>query len=370
MSRIYLPTNSQHRHLPIGTPFGYLIVISKPFHTINEPKRVIYEFECVCGTKYAKPIDEVKHNFRFHPHCGCKTKEHHKLSSVVKTPKCKECGTTNPAEFTYSRKNTCHKCRNDKKKQESKILQLDPIKRKHHNYIIMQAKQRSPESFMNGALRNLYVKCRKYPKNVKYECDLDIEYLLSLFKQQNGKCKITNIPMAHCHGCLQSISIDRIDNQRGHLKGNVQLVCKFANLGRRDHTIAEFKIALLECFVKQEAIQQTDSEVRLRLRRLLENIRARCGGKIMKARKALRYNLTLDFLCQLFASQNGLCAITGAPMKMQQHILNSCSIDRIDSSIGYMRDNVHLVNTWVNTAKGAHTTKEFKDVLEDVRTLI
>jgi hypothetical protein len=176
--------------------------------------------------------------------------------------------------------------------------------------------------------------------------------------------------MTHHFKCLRSISIDRIDNRHGHLKGNIQLVCKFANLGRREHTVDEFKVALSECFVKKEAVQQTNDEIRPRLRQLLENIRARCNGKIMKSRKALRHNLTLDFLCQLFASQNGLCAITGVPMTVQQHLLNSCSIDRIDSSIGYMRDNVHFVSTWVNTAKGDHTLEEFNDVLKEIRSSI
>jgi hypothetical protein len=75
------------------------------------------------------------------------------------------------------------------------------------------------------------------------------------------------------------------------------------------------------------------------------------------------YNLTLDFLCDMFYKQNGKCIFTNQQMLIEQDKLNSCSVDRIDNSYGYMKDNVHLVCSWTNTARGPHTIDEFKNVL-------
>jgi len=40
---------------------------------------------------------------------------------------------------------------------------------------------------------------------------------------------------------LRSISIDRIDYEKGYIKENVQLVCKWANLAKGSHPNEEMK---------------------------------------------------------------------------------------------------------------------------------
>lgn len=66
-------------------------------------------------------------------------------------------------------------------------------------------------------------------------------------------------------------------------------------------------------------------------------------------RKNLKYDLTIDFLQQLWKLQNGLCAVTKLPLilskeKGQQKPLPfGPSIDRINPKIGYVKGNVRLV---------------------------
>ena len=42
--------------------------------------------------------------------------------------------------------------------------------------------------------------------------------------------------MTHTRNSLFDVSIDRIDSSKGHVRGNIQLVCKFINLGKGTHT--------------------------------------------------------------------------------------------------------------------------------------
>ena len=60
---------------------------------------------------------------------------------------------------------------------------------------------------------------------------------------------------------------------------------------------------------------------------------------------------------QIYKDQRGLCALSGLKMTWMKGkiTLTSLSIDRIDSSKGYERDNVRLVCHGVNRLKGDAT---------------
>lgn len=90
-----------------------------------------------------------------------------------------------------------------------------------------------------------------------------------------------------------------------------------------------------------------------------------CRGRVRKKsekRRNLAFEINLDFIIQLFHKQEGKCAITNMIMTHNalnedksdtEHIRNlkHISIDRIDSSIGYTKNNVHLVCAIINRMK-------------------
>ena len=68
------------------------------------------------------------------------------------------------------------------------------------------------------------------------EYNLDAEYLEKMWRKQKGMCYWMNIPMK-LEDLLVSNSpwapsVDRLDNDKGYLKGNVVLATSFANRGR------------------------------------------------------------------------------------------------------------------------------------------
>ena len=73
------------------------------------------------------------------------------------------------------------------------------------------------------------------------------------------------------------------------------------------------------------------------------------------------FDITVDFLMDLLEKQDGLCAMSGIEMLTTTHRdecpegmrinPNKLSIDRIDSNIGYTKNNVQLVCCWVNLMK-------------------
>lgn len=105
------------------------------------------------------------------------------------------------------------------------------------------------------------------------------------------------------------------------------------------------------------------------------NIQAESNGKIgdltltrfTKLKKSaevrnIYFNLTIQFLWELFEKQKHICAITG-------DIINSiedASLDRIDSSKGYTEDNVQWVTYQANISKHVMTMKQLYEFCKKV----
>ncbi len=67
---------------------------------------------------------------------------------------------------------------------------------------------------------------------------VSIDFLVSLFEEQNGLCALSGLPMTWMHEGLSSnhgsrrgtnISIDRINSEAGYSPENVRLVCDRVN---------------------------------------------------------------------------------------------------------------------------------------------
>ena len=87
-----------------------------------------------------------------------------------------------------------------------------------------------------------------------------------------------------------------------------------------------------------------------------------------KRAKKLDIELTVEDINDLYEKQNGFCAISGLKLthetyayKDKEHIINrlNISIDRIDSNLGYTKDNVQLVAAIVNRMKTDLPDSEF-----------
>lgn len=64
------------------------------------------------------------------------------------------------------------------------------------------------------------------------EFKISIDYLWSLFLKQNRKCALSGLPISFAvstNKSLQTASLDRIDNSKGYIEGNVQWVHKDIN---------------------------------------------------------------------------------------------------------------------------------------------
>lgn len=73
--------------------------------------------------------------------------------------------------------------------------------------------------------------------------------------------------------------------------------------------------------------------------------------------------VTKDDLVDIYNLQNGKCALTGVEFNLSVRNGNtvnpdSMSIDRIDTSKGYIHGNVRIITSMANTAKGRWTDEQ------------
>jgi hypothetical protein len=107
-----------------------------------------------------------------------------------------------------------------------------------------------------GDLSASYYTSFKYnrkSKGIEFSDDLNMEHLWYLYEQQGGRCAISAIPIplnprwsqqnkGRPTEIVQTASIDRIDNSKGYIPGNVQWVHKDINYMRGGLSIMEFII--------------------------------------------------------------------------------------------------------------------------------
>lgn len=94
--------------------------------------------------------------------------------------------------------------------------------------------------------------------------------------------------------------------------------------------------------------------------------------KAQAKRRNIEYSISNKYLWDLFIQQNRKCAYSGIEIFLSRNNLEhitgdyTASIDRIDSSKGYVEGNVQWVHKRVNVMKGNMCNQEFFDFCEAI----
>lgn len=72
------------------------------------------------------------------------------------------------------------------------------------------------------------------------------------------------------------------------------------------------------------------------------------------------------YLEELFKKQNGKCFYSGLDMTFERDGKYIMSVDRVDSNKGYIKDNVVLCCSIVNSMKNTLTTEEFLFIIKQL----
>lgn len=128
---------------------------------------------------------------------------------------CTKCQTAQPAKEFRGNRKTCRACHNARR---NTLRRIDP-------------------------LRELCGNAEKRARDKGFDFDVTLDYLRQVLANQGGLCYFFKVPL-HIDGStadsLYQVSLDRLDNSRGYVRGNVALTCVAANLSRNKFSAEEF----------------------------------------------------------------------------------------------------------------------------------
>lgn len=96
------------------------------------------------------------------------------------------------------------------------------------------------KGFYKGVLRASFV--HKYKTGAEtrgIEWDVSFDYLANLLIEQDFKCTLSNEDLDAME-VTNNCSLDRIDNSKGYIKGNLQWVTSMVNMCKQCYTQEEF----------------------------------------------------------------------------------------------------------------------------------
>jgi hypothetical protein len=90
------------------------------------------------------------------------------------------------------------------------------------------------------------------------------------------------------------------------------------------------------------------------------------NAKKSAEKRKQEFTLTVNDIVDFWNKQKGICPYTGRKMELEAGHLNTVSIERINSSVGYTKENTILVCQAINRMKSDFLFEDFFDLCSDV----
>lgn len=234
------------------------------------------------------------------------------------------------------------------------------------------------KSGFKGIKGDFLYRIRNSAKKRQIDWNITNEYIWNLYLYQNKKCALSGICIdftKYCNDSIENIeqtaSLDRIDSNLGYVENNVQWVHKDVNIMKKNFNESIF-LYFINLAVNPLLDKSYNSYLYIKNRRSVVgwsgcgNLGKKRYSEIIRSakRRNIDFSISIEDCWNLFVKQNGKCAITNLNLAMTtvgSAIENTASLDRIDSSLGYVVDNVQWVHKNINQMKWDFTMKEFLD---------
>ncbi|MBD2771841.1 hypothetical protein [Iningainema tapete] len=222
---------------------------------------------------------------------------------------------------------------------------------------------------------------KKSAKRRNQECYVTLVDLKLLWEKQKGICPYTgwSLVLLPCTTSYETTSltinrasVDRKDSSQGYTLDNIHFVAVIANYAKMAFTEEDLinfchdvcKYRNLDVYNRKDLIEIKSNYQQLVLgNRRDEYSPFRQHLKLARRRvksHGRECTITLEYLKALWEQQNGICSYTGwkldnpettAHWENNQLHPKRASLDRIDSSLGYVLGNVQFVSVMANFAK-------------------
>lgn len=215
-----------------------------------------------------------------------------------------------------------------------------------------------------------------HARNIHVE--ISVEDIWEKYENQNHKCNLSDIDILFSGGGkkyrgLGTVSIDRIDSNKPYIIENIQLLHKDVNLMKYDYDQDYFLSLCKEVSLFDGKFGNDFVYVPKKyhgnyqgIGDLSRNFFCNLISNATKSGRKFIFDLSIEYLWDLFLRQNAQCAISGKKIVMctnySREFENTCSLDRIDSNIGYIKSNVQWTHKNINQMKWNLDSDKFKEI--------
>ena len=295
-----------------------------------------------------------------------------KMNSDGLCSECKECVKVRRTKRNFKRSGNSKKCSVCHETKEAKHFSSD---RQCSDGLQITCKEcvkakkddRTVEQFFSILISNTRSRSKvKFKGTRALSVDIDVNVLMNLLNEQRGICKLSGIQMTHRSSGIHNCSIDRINSSKGYTIDNIQLVTVIAQTLKWDSDMDDFKRLIKKILDKGvKSTKEVTDEVKKFITKRLKQCRDR-HLRATKKGKDISIEIDQEYIEKLYDDQGGACAISGLEMAMETNNVKSLSIDRIDSSKGYIKGNVHLVCGIINNMKNEYSMETFMRECENI----
>lgn len=251
----------------------------------------------------------------------------------------------------------------------NKLKELNDLKKTHCE---ISKEFGCPIYIIDKKLSDLKIKS----KNVNYLTDSDKKTLIDLFNEGhtiNYISKILNrsspylCKVAKDMGLISKKS-QQIQEQIDLLKEGNRKCRTCSNIFPYTEDFFRTRSMCKECAKTKRKGNYQSSITNITLEKLLKLRVRTCYGRSCK--KGIEFDITYEDLKEIYDKQHGNCYYSGIKMEIaikgNVNNTNTLSVDRIDSSKGYVKTNIVLCCDSVNTMKMKLNTNDFLDVCKKI----
>ena len=209
-----------------------------------------------------------------------------------------------------------------------------------------------------GEVGSSFISNMKYnAKKAKINFNVDCKYIWNLYLQQNKKCKYSNQDIKFSD---KNVSFLRKDKNKGYEINNIVLV--HINVSKIMKWFCLEQVLYWSNLIVNPEIKNNQIVIykkeHNRKRLGCNNITGKYWCHLIKCAKKrnIEFKITPEYAWSQYEKQNGCCNLTGKPIIFgknykEWHQVTTCSLDRIDSSKGYIEGNVQWLHTDINKMK-------------------
>ena len=231
---------------------------------------------------------------------------------------------------------------------------------------------------------------RACAKTREIQFDVTIEQIWDLFLKQDSKCAFSNeslcfsSPRQRAKGFEQTASLDRIDSSKGYTIDNIQWVHKDVNYMKgkmSDEELISICTKVHNYQINKPDLHTISCDTSIHQYFHPQNWKG--VGEIglnhfreikdKAAKRHLPFEITLEYLWNLFLEQKRLCPMTGELLQFSNFrnrtkfgLEQTASLDRIDSTKGYIKGNIQWIHKNINWMKHNMSQDRFLELCEKI----